>query len=250
MTGKSASRLENIVNIWYINSILLRVFNILWVYIFWIYCLYIVSIYCGWCTQHLCLFPVWSRPDWILTVGNPHRTPIITIVVLHLHHLTPIIVVIISFITFNTNTNTNIEAARLNDVITISIIVKIVLCIIWQISLSPGLWFILLMLNPELCHFLPQKKLEHRLGLIERVVAALLSHPLAGLWNMIISRERRLSGDRSETNWSELGGFEPIHLNPNFSRLFSTFNLPDEVLRAFESFSNFVTISWENNLIF
>ena len=162
MTGKSASRLENIVNIWYIDSILLRVYNILWVYIFWIYCLYIVSIYCGWCTQHLCLFPVWSRPDWILTVGNPHRTPIITIVVfvlhLHLHHLTPIIVVIISFITFNTNTNTNIEAACLNDVITISIIVKIVLCIIWQISLSPGLWFILLMLNPELCHFLPPKK--------------------------------------------------------------------------------------------
>ena len=29
-----------------------------------------------------------------------------------------------------------------------------------------------------------------------------------GLWNMIILTERRLSGDRSETNWSELRGFE------------------------------------------
>ena len=144
----------------------------------WVYCDYILSvyIYCGWCTQHLCLFPVWSRPDWILTVGNPHRTPIITIVVLHLHHLTPIIVVIISFITFNTNTNTNIEAARLNDVITISIIVKIVNMIIsflcWVsfdkctslLVFDSFSWCSTLNSPPQDCHFLPQKNSSTDLG--------------------------------------------------------------------------------------
>ena len=55
----------------------------------------------------------------------------------------------------------------------------------------------------ELWLFLPPKNS----GLSERV-APLLFHPLGGLWNMIILTERRLSGDRLETNWSELRGFE------------------------------------------
>ena len=65
------------------------------------------------------------------------------------------------------------------------------------------------------------------------------------LGNMIISTERRLSGDRLETNWSELRGFEAGPRPSGGRRL-----IYNQVLLKFSALSRFLSTCWINIIIF
>ena len=65
------------------------------------------------------------------------------------------------------------------------------------------------------------------------------------LGNMIISTERRLSGDRLETNWSELRGFE-AGPRPSGGRR----PIYNQVLLKFSALSRLMSTCWINIIIF